>query len=175
VDTLIDKTVGRIRLVVGTDCSESPDLSWLGEFSDWRLPKNKEEKLVYLNFRYVMDHKGIWRDDKGRFVSFAPDHYRKNIMYLYSFHNNGHLRGSWAIADSKRLCKYGIDWCMLTISAKVSLNGVVISSERVSGWDSDIKEPEILSEARSIANFAIGRARTWLEDLYTGEPIGRRN
>ena len=159
--SLEERTVGKVVVCSRFIYDEQPDYSWIGEYSNLRQPQTKEEKLVHRETESVLDHTGIWRDEKGRIVA-TPEVSRYSREYQFTFHSNGHERIKYAIADHRRLeaLERG-DWCFLGVAATVNLDGVEIGKASLWGLESDGEE-YLEKERRNIIKEAIYEAKDWM-------------
>lgn len=168
LDKLFDKQLGKVHLVVNTESDNDPDTSYLGEWCAFRQPNTADEKLVDRRTGYVLDHHGIWRDERGRIVPAPENLNERGREYRFTFHNNGHDKLVYALRDHQRLANLGQTWDYVGIVARVYLNGADIGTASVWGfendWDRD-SEKYIRSEARGIAQEAIAEARAWLASI----------
>ena len=156
--------IGRVSVVVKHILDTDADYSDLGEFCGYQEPSNAEEKLVHISTGSVLDHKGIWRDERGRIVA-APESYPYSREWEYTFHNNGHEKIKYALQDSKRIQDLNNGyWNYFGIVAEVHLNGVEIGDASCWGFASDDTD-YIKHEERNIAREALTSARTWLYEV----------
>ena len=169
LDTLIERANGRAEIAVITVLDEDPDLSWLGEYSDYREPWTADQKLYHIDSGLILDHHGIWRNQFG-WIQAAPEETRAHHEYEYIWLNNGQDRLKYAMRDAKRLLDYGNGWDYVGIIAEVSLGGAVIGHASVWGVESDSGDSYLMSEAREIAHEALSDARKW-RDANTGKRI----
>ena len=160
IDTLIERVSGRVELTVRTVEDADPDLSWLGEYSDYREPKTENQKLYHRGSGLVLDHHGIWRNRHG-WIEAAPEGERYGRDYGYIWCDNGHVELKYAIQDAKRLEDYGYNWYCVGIVATVRLAGAEIGYAACFGFESDSGEEYLMEEARNIAHEALAEAKTW--------------
>ena len=154
------RTLGKVTVIVKHILDESPDVSWLGEYCNYRAPANVNQKLVHRDSGCVLDHHGIWRDERGRVVA-APEDSRHSREFQYTWHDNGHEKLVYALQDSRRL--EGLnrgDWCMLGIVATVCWDGVKVGEASIWGVESDSPD-YIATVEREEAWEAIKGARRW--------------
>lgn len=157
----IQKTIGRVNLEVERDFDDYPETSWLGVFSNFRLPETTQQKLVHLATKKVLDKSGLWRDSKGRITS-APTVNSYSNKYQFTFHDNGHDRLRYALQDSEYLEKItNNDEWFWVLSASVYLDGVEIGSASISGFPSTMSEKELSQEEHLIGLDALTYAKQW--------------
>lgn len=165
MDTISKRTLhrlGRISVVIAHIADYDADLSYLGEFSSYREPRNKDQKLVHRDSGSVLDHNGIWRDSKGR-IAPVPEIYRYSRDYPYTFHDNGHECIKYALHDSRRLEDFNSgSLSCFGIQATVCFDGEEIGTDSVWGFESDTEDSYIALEERSIARQALGQARDYI-------------
>lgn len=165
--------LGRVKVVAKRILDISPDMSYLGEFSDFRQPASKDQKLVHRQSGYVMGEDGLWRDRRGRIVGNNPDdprypsgydHDRYRREYEYTFHDNEHEKIAYALQDSKRMEDYERqEWSMLGIAVSVYYDGAEIGSSSVWGVESDSGEHYLCYCEREQSREAMYEARKWLD------------
>jgi len=155
-------SIGNVEVKVKRIADYDTDLSWLGEFCQYREPQTEEQKLVHLATKLVLDHHGIWRDERGR-IAPAPEDYRHSRNYQYSFHDNGHDKIRYAVHDSRRLQDFndGSLGC-IGVVASVLVDGVEVGNASLWGIDSDSGEEYIVDTEREEAREALKEARKWL-------------
>ena len=159
----MEKTMGRNTVSTCERIDETPDFSWLGEYTDKRrYPETKDQKLVDRLSGAVLDHTGFWRDERGRIVE-ELSHEPHGREYQYTWHNNGHERIAYALQDHRRLEDYNRGgWCFLGLVATVSFDGAEIGRGSLWGIESDSKPDFIATTEREIAHEALEQAREWL-------------
>ena len=161
-ECILHKKLGNVELIVEAGIDEIGDCSYLGEFSDYRVPRSPDEKLVHRRTGSILDHNEMWRDERGRLVSTPlMESYRRD--YQFTFHDNGHTKLHYAVADHRRLEALNRGaWCFLYIEAKVIVDTVQVASDTLWGIESDdIAGQE--TTAKEVAQSALAQARAWLE------------
>ena len=161
IETKTLKTCGRVVVSIAHEIDTDPDTSWLGEFSGYQEPRTKSQKLVHLASGLVLDHHGIWRDERGR-IAAEPEEYRHSRDYEYTFHNNGHEKIKYALQDSRRLEDINNgNIGFIGIVATVTLDGVEIGHDSLWGIESDSGNAHIESVERECAWMALREAKEW--------------
>ncbi len=161
LDKLYERNIGNIRLVVKSTYDESPDHSFIGEFSNYRFPQNKDEKLVHRASQSVLSDDGVWRNELGQ-IQAVPETNSYNRDYEYTFHNNGHEKIKYALQDHKRLEALARgDWSYLGITADVSLDGAQVGSGSLYGIESDGGDSYITEIVREVSSEALAEAKEW--------------
>ena len=161
IETRTLKTCGRVQVTIEHVNDYDADTSWLGEFSAYQEPRNKEQKLVHLASGLVLDHHGIWRDERGR-IAPKPEEYRHSHEWQYTFHNNGHDEIKYALQDSKRLEDINNgNIGFIGIVATVTLDGAEIGHDALWGIESDSGDAYIESTERECAFEALREAKEW--------------
>ena len=171
IDTLIDRTVGNVRLTVATVYDHDLDTSYLGEFATWRTLRPG----AYVYHRptgYMRLPGGGWRDSRGRIVGdplgddgqirmdYAGDRDCKYIVPVSWCETLGH-----AFANAERLERLDRgDWHYVGIVALVKAVDnfgieVEIGQFSVWGFESDSGAAYFRSEALNIATEALSEAR----------------
>jgi hypothetical protein len=169
-DTLRQVTIGRVTVTVSRQEDEdgySIARDYLGEWSDYRTPATADQKLVHRHTLRVLDHHGIWRYANGRIARDPredyPEHRYGRGEYQYTWHDNGHEKIAYAIADHKRLHALSEgEWSYYGVIATVTLNGVEIASSSVWGVESDSGDAYFLECGRDQAREALREARQWM-------------
>ena len=157
-----------VRVHVEPD-NDDPQCDHLGEYSKYREPRTREQKLVHLGTRTVLDHHGIWRDELGR-IAPTPEEREHSREYQYTWHDNGHERVKYALQDSDRLVDLNNGgWCYLGVVVRVTIGDQEVGCASIWGVESD-SDPEYLGEvARDMAHEALrearGEARTRVDTL----------
>lgn len=156
-------SVGAVTLEITHEADYDGDASWIGQFSEYRAPANVNEKLVHRATGSVLDHHGIWRDERGRIVSTPEWRGRGAREYEFTFHDNGHDALMYAIQDWRRMeGRERGDWCFLGIVASVTVDGAVIATSSLWGMESDDRSGYLESTGREQAREALREARAWL-------------
>lgn len=162
--------LGRVKIEVQRVYDDSADSSYLGEFCEYdskHTPRNENQKLVHRDSGLVLDHHGIWRDERGR-IQAEPPSYRNTLFreYQYTFHDNGHERISYALADNRRMegLESG-DWCYTGVRAVVTFSGVVIGESSVWGIESDSDEFYFQEVEQDEVKEALREARAFRSEL----------
>lgn len=127
-------------------------------------PMTNQQKLVHRGTLSVMDHHGIWRDEKGRIVSDPGEGGGDWREFQFTFHDNGHDRIAYAVADHKRMV--GLvrgDWGYMGVRVRVLIDGVEVGEASVWGIESESEEGYFLECERQEAREALREARQWLE------------
>ena len=158
-----DITVGKVTVRLEVQYDESPDLSYLGEGSSYRAPQTASQKLVHRGEWIVLDHKGVWRDEKGRIAAAPEDNGRRARECEYTWHDYGHERGKHALVDSARLERFwdGSLSCY-GVCATVLYDGVKIAHASVWGIESDSGDSYFDECKREEAHEALKEARRWI-------------
>ena len=161
LDKLYERNVGNILLVVKSTYDESPDHSDLGEFSNYRFPQNKNEKLVHRATQSVLSDDGVWRNELGQ-IQTEPEPNSYAREYGYTFHNNGHERIKYALQDARRMEALARnDWSYLGVIAEVSLDGAQVGSGSLYGIESDGGDSYINEIVREVSTEALTEAKAW--------------
>ena len=164
METLHERSIGQVRVIAKSGEDTDPDLSYLGEWSLYRQPTNRNQKLVDRFSGAVLGHDGLWRDERGRIVA-EPECHGTRGEYQYTWHDNGHDRIRYALRDHERLADYGSGWGMLVIGAHVYLNGAEIARAGVYGIESDSDQDYIRETVRDMEREAMRGARAWLQSV----------
>ena len=157
-----------ITITLHTQQDPTPDLSYLGEFSN--RPKNDESIPVpagWIGYREWLGQGKMWYTPMNSIAEsrawFTQHGYSKHDAYT--------LSRDYAIRDMKRILDYYRDeWYMLDLGAVVTYNGADIGEDWLGGVESDsgdyLKElfDELITEA-------ISRAESWLIDSGVRLPI----
>ena len=154
--------IGNVKVTAKRVYEDQPDTSWLGEFSNYKEPQNKNQKLVHLDTGVVLDHHGIWRDSMGKIQATPDTSYKYNWRYEYTFHDNGHEKIKYALQDSRRLEDINSsNICFLGLVVEVTLDSVIVGSDSCWGFESDSGENFFINEERNLGLQAIKEAQTW--------------
>lgn len=161
LEILSTRNYGRVTLTIGTEADYSPDYSYLGEFSNYKHPRTIDEKLVDRRKGIALDHRGIWRNERGH-IQPAPEILRGGGEYQYTFHSNGCDRVKYALEESARMeeLERG-NWYYLGVSATVTFDGAEIGRASLWGIESDSGDSYIQEEARNMAHEALRVAKGW--------------
>lgn len=170
METILERTQGKVRVVVNSDIDDYPDYSYLGEFAT--LAKADPHSATYWRREHAVRPPGsdLWRDERGRIV-VAPtsdDDSRREYGFIALGDN---YRGdpkalTYCFQDATRLegLERG-DWCYLAIIARVYVSDREVGAAVVGGFESDSGELFIRQQANEIAHEAISDARAWLDSL----------
>ena len=167
----LTKDIGNVTLTVELEYDYDTDLSWIGKWSNRNVGSmGKDEKLVHVRSMSVMDCYGVWRNAKGQFVP-EPEEFIYSRDYQYTFHNNGHDKGIYALRDSQTLqdLNNGHLW-HVGIVATVMVKGIEVGHGSCWGYMTDGRkngdyEPYIHQSVREIAREALRSAKRNLSQL----------
>lgn len=165
IDTMIDRTIGGIRLTVRTVADYDPDLSWLGRYVD----RAKRDRSVPLYSRetggILMPSSDQWRDERGRIMR-EPAEYGIGREYRFIELTDAADSLASAVSDARRLESYERgDWGMIGIVAMVYVNGREIGNDSLWGIESDSGRDYLRSVARDVSSEAIAETRACLARL----------
>lgn len=156
-------TIGKVTLSVHLEHDDYPDLSWLGEYSNYREPYTENQKLVHRDSGLVLDHHGIWRDSKGH-IQPTPEESRHSREYQYTWHDNGHDKLLYAIQDARRLEQYNDgDLCDFGVVVSIFYAGRKIGDDSLWGINSDSEESHVRQTIWEVAHQAIKSAKQFKE------------
>ncbi len=157
-----ERNIGKVRVVTRRVFDNDPDYSWLGKYCDFRQPRTKDEKLVHRATGLILDHRGVWRDEKGR-IAAEPEDTGDWRNYHYTFHSNGHGSVKYAYRDHRRMEDLNNGgWWFIGIVVSVELDGAEIGYASCYGYESDSGEEYFEEEERGLGFEAIKEAKAWM-------------
>lgn len=160
-ERLVEHTSGRCTVKVEAIRDYYPDTSCYGEFSDYRMPKSKNEKLVHLDSGTVLGHDGLWRDGKGRIAS-EPEVPSYTREYQYTFHDNGHDRIRYALEDSQVLVDLARGYKgYIALVGTCHVDGVELGESSIGGFEDWSGAAYLRREALNIGIDAARKAKEW--------------
>ena len=173
METVLDRQYGKAHVTVSTEYDDSPDYSWLGEFTSYH--KADASRPLYSREMDAIRLPGsdLWRNRLGRIVT-EPNDDRGSREYQFvtlEGAGNGYAdetkdRLKYLFQDADRLLGMNRgDWSFIGIVANVQYDGRTIGDASCWGFESDSDDSYILSEARSIAHEALLEARHYVDSL----------
>lgn len=125
------RKIGRATFVIKAVPDNDPDLSWIGEFCNYR------PGAIHRNPSYVERHQYEWFMPGNTF----EDHYNGLLELKYSKGKAHDLARSYVAHDLQRLEDYDRGhWNMLGICVSMLVGGVEVASDSLWGIESDADE-----------------------------------
>lgn len=162
MDTVRELTIGRVTVRMGREFDDSPDTSWLGKLTDYRLPHDGQW-LYDMETGDMQGPDGLWRDKRGRITGAGK---REDGRREYRF----------ILTDNDRDCRYArmdAERLEAVMRGDIWFEGVIVTVEikgreigRASVWGIESDSGDYFLETeRELAHEAISDARRWFKSL----------